>query len=339
MKKVYSHAHTHITDGALDQVVNNIKQHHPNDGERLLTGHLTRCNIFVLRTRVRASIHRVDPEGTAIRRSITVRRRVYRVEGPNALWHIDGHHKLIRWRFVIHGSIDGYSRVSVYLKCDDNNRASTVLNCFSEAVTTHGLPQKIRSDLGGENVDVWQYMFEQHSDTDVVTTGSSTHNKRIERLWRDVYRCVGVLYHDAFRSLEENEKLDPLNEIDIFCLHYVFLPLIKNTLQSFVESWNNRALSTENNLTPNQLFIRGAIQHNVMPVIPHSPEQNAGILHNSSSERVTVPRINFIPCLQLKTRLESQLNPFEHTSDLGCSLYMVAVRIVGRHLQNCADCA
>ena len=171
------------------------------------------------------------------------------------------------------------------------------------------------------NVDVWQYMFEQHSDTDVVITGSSTHNERIECLWRDVYRCVGVLYHDAFRSLH------PLNEIDIFCLHYAFLPLINNTLQSFVESWNNHALSTENNLTPNQLFIRGAIQHNVMPVIPHSPEQNAGILHNSPSERVTVPRINFRPCLQLKTRLESQLNPFEHTYDLGCSLYMVAVRI------------
>ena len=123
---------------------------------------------------------------------------------------------------------------------------------------------------------------------------------------------MGVLHHDTFRSLE-NEKLDSLNEIDIFCLHYVFLPCINNTLQSFVESWNNHALSTENNLTPNQLFIRGAIQHNVMPVIPHSPGQNAGILHNSPSEteRVTLPHIHFTPSLRLKTRLKSQLNSFE----------------------------
>ena len=168
--------YTHITDGALDQVVNNIKQHHPNDGERLLIGHLTRRNIFVPRTRVRASIHRVDPEGMAIRRSITVRRRVYHVEGPNALWHIDGHHKLIRWCIVTHGGIDGYSQVIVYLKCDDNNRASTILNCFSEVVHYTWTSTK-KSDLGGENVDVWQYMFEQHSDTDVVITGSSTHNE------------------------------------------------------------------------------------------------------------------------------------------------------------------
>ena len=27
---------------------------------------------------------------------------------PNSLWHIDGYHKLIRWRIVIHGVIDGY---------------------------------------------------------------------------------------------------------------------------------------------------------------------------------------------------------------------------------------
>ena len=70
-------------------------------------------NIFVPRACLRASIHRVDPEGTAIRRSVAIRRRVYHAEGPNSVWHIDGNHKLIRWRLVIHGGIDGYSRVAV----------------------------------------------------------------------------------------------------------------------------------------------------------------------------------------------------------------------------------
>ena len=27
------------------------------------------------------------------------------------IWHIDGNHKLIRWRFVVHRGIDGYSRM------------------------------------------------------------------------------------------------------------------------------------------------------------------------------------------------------------------------------------
>ena len=28
--------------------------------------------------------------------------RTYSVSGPNSLWHIDGHHSLIRWRLVVH---------------------------------------------------------------------------------------------------------------------------------------------------------------------------------------------------------------------------------------------
>ncbi|KAF8800932.1 hypothetical protein BYT27DRAFT_7035561, partial [Phlegmacium glaucopus] len=37
-------------------------------------------------------------------------REQYQVPRPNALWHIDGHHKLIAWGIVIHGVADGYSR-------------------------------------------------------------------------------------------------------------------------------------------------------------------------------------------------------------------------------------
>lgn len=58
---------------------------------------------------------RVDPWGVdrAMRR---VTRRKYSVPCPNALWHIDGNHKLINWKFVIHGGIDGFSRLIVFLR-------------------------------------------------------------------------------------------------------------------------------------------------------------------------------------------------------------------------------
>ena len=101
---------TNITDAELDHKIQTIKRTHPNDGERMMIGHLLRAGIRVQRARIRASIHRVDPVNTALRRSITVRQRVYHVEGPNCLWHVDTHHKLIRWRFVTQGGIDGYSR-------------------------------------------------------------------------------------------------------------------------------------------------------------------------------------------------------------------------------------
>jgi len=62
-----------------------------------------------------------------------VQRRKYNVHSPLSLWHIDGCHKLIRWRIVVHGGIDGYSRIPVYLHASDNNQASTVLRLFLEA--------------------------------------------------------------------------------------------------------------------------------------------------------------------------------------------------------------
>ncbi|CAI8036798.1 hypothetical protein GBAR_LOCUS20618, partial [Geodia barretti] len=61
-------------------------------------------------------------------------RRPYSVPGPNSLWHIDGHHKCVRWRFITHAGIDGYSRMIVFMRCSTNNRSSTVLNAFLEGI-------------------------------------------------------------------------------------------------------------------------------------------------------------------------------------------------------------
>ena len=146
-------SYTDISDADLDKKITEIKNVHPNDGECMLIGHLARCGVVVQRSHVCASIHRVDPVNTTIRRSVTVHRRVYHVDGPNCLWHIDGNHKLIKWRFVIYyGEIDGFFRTIVYLHCSNNNHAITHLS----AVQSYGLPEKVCSDLGGENVDIWR---------------------------------------------------------------------------------------------------------------------------------------------------------------------------------------
>ena len=109
----------------MDQIIREVKDVHPNDGERMIIGHLAQRGVILQRARIRASIHRIDPVNTAIRRSVALRRRVYHVDGPNSVWHLDGHHKLIRWRFVTHGGIDGYSRTITYLRCSNNNSAET----------------------------------------------------------------------------------------------------------------------------------------------------------------------------------------------------------------------
>ncbi len=93
-----------------------------------------------------------------------------------------------------------------------------------------------------------------------VITGCSTPNQRIERLWRDMHRSVTILYYRLFYCLEEQQLLDPLNEIHLFCLHYVYLPRIKNALKIFSEGWNCHQIRTANHRSPQQLFIQGSLQ-------------------------------------------------------------------------------
>ena len=244
---------TVITEEALEEEVLRIKQEFPNSGEVMLTGHLLSRGIYVKRQRLRSTLLRLrGPVSNTIN---PIFRRVYSVPGPNFLWHIDGNHKLIKYHLVVHGGIDGFSRLITYLSCSNNNRAETVLNEFISATGRYGTPSRVRSDMGGENVEVWRHMLlERGEGRSSFITGSSVHNTRIERLWRDVYTQVQSMYAAVFNSLELCGALDPLNIIDLFCLHYVFIPKINRSLNLFLEAWNNHPLSTESNRTPVQLY-------------------------------------------------------------------------------------
>ena len=169
----------------------------------MMWGHLKSINIFVTRQKVAESLMRVSPQLARYRQSHSVSRHVYDVPAPNYLWYIDGLHCLIRWKIVIHGAIDGYSRRILYLKGSDNNRAETVFALFCEGVMECGWLSRVRSDKGGENIEVAQVMLVvRGTGRQSHITGSSVHNQRIERLWRDTFRCVGHNYYAVFYELE-----------------------------------------------------------------------------------------------------------------------------------------
>lgn len=251
-----------LSDSELDALVGDFVSNFPTAGQKTLAGHLRTLGYRVQRFRVRESLYRVDPWGVEQRCRRLLHRRKYKVAGPNSLWHIDGNHKLVRWRIVIHGGIDGYSRIPVFLEASSNNRSETVFHKFLSAVGKYGLPSRIRADKGGENILVAEYMLRhprRGTGRGSFITGRSVHNQRIERLWRDVFSsCLSHLY-SMFYCLEDEGLLDPLDEVDLFSLHFVFIPRINQQLDSFSAAYCRHKLRTEHNQTPLQLWIRGLL--------------------------------------------------------------------------------
>ena len=249
-----------INDSPLDDIVRETKQANPSCGSKMLVGYLASRGIFLPRRRVRESLSRVDPLAVAERRCKAIKRRVYNVSRPLGLWHFDGNHKLVKWRFVVHGCVDGFSRIPVFLSCSTNNKAATVYSLFIKAVEDWGLPSRVRCDQGSENVDVVKHMLSTRgTGRGSALVGRSVHNQRIERLWRDVFEDVLANFYELFSLMEELGLLDPLSENDLWCLQFAFLHHINFCLHEWSAAWVRHPLSTANNKTPLQLWIKGSL--------------------------------------------------------------------------------
>ena len=86
-------------------------------------------------------------------------------------------------KVVIHGGIDGFSRLLIFLHASANNQKSTVLRHFLAATGKYGLPSRVRVDHGGENKDVCDLMeLLQRRGRGSAIRGASVHNQRIERV-------------------------------------------------------------------------------------------------------------------------------------------------------------
>ena len=220
-------------------------------GVELTRGFLRSKNVIVPREHVRQLIRTMDPEGTEMRKRKTLRRRVYHSNGIHHVWHMDGWHKLIKYGLVVHAAVDGGSRFVAFCQCSSNNLALTVLRWFLGACEDLGvIPGSIRCDKGGENIQVFRFMMKVYEDDpSCFKASSSCHNQPMERNWRDMRNSTLQPYKDFFLYLE-TIGLNVDNLIHMFCLHFLFIPRINESLQEYRSSWNNHGLSTERFQSP-----------------------------------------------------------------------------------------
>ena len=92
--------YTPSSDPELDSMVSEITSLFPHCGEKSVSSRLRSCGILVKRERIQASLRRVNPSGVILRSRAVLHCRSYQVPSPNALWHLDGYHKLIRLQQV-----------------------------------------------------------------------------------------------------------------------------------------------------------------------------------------------------------------------------------------------
>ena len=94
---------------------------------------------------------------------------------------------------MIHGAIDGCSRMIKYLQCNNNNLAATVLHLFIGAISIHGLPSRVLANFNVKNADVARIMLDcpvGGINRVSFIAGTSVHNQCIKGLWGEVIRCV-----------------------------------------------------------------------------------------------------------------------------------------------------
>ena len=246
------------------------------------------------------------------------------------MWHIDGNQKLIRYRMVIHCGIDGFSRT--FLRCSDNNRADVALELFCAATEYLGFLLRVRTDHGGENVKVWEEMYNHFgSDVRPVLTGRSVHNQRAERNNRDLNVCITTPFKQVFMQLENDGHLDVDNETDMFCLHYVYIPRINNALVAHLNAHNNHKVSTEASATPSQLFYANNHLRELFAGT-HTNDQPSPIQYPELSV-VTVPSTTCPISDEHFIELQATIDPLKNSTIQGKDIFLEVVDFVGNALQ------
>jgi hypothetical protein len=240
-------------DSDIIDVINAIDDELSSDlgkdlGYRAMHQRVTvRRNIITNRENVRKILTFIDPGGVDARRRRRLRRREYRVKGPNYLWHIDGWDKLKAYGLCVHGCIDGFSRRILWIKVAATNHDPFVICSYfaNFCKTVHGIPHKIRADCGTENVNVemmqpvLRTLYSTNGQEEACFLyGKSTNNQRIEAWWSKFKQLGMHTWIEHFKDLVDVGVVDTSSELDIQCIRFCYMALLSNQLAEIRQLWN-----------------------------------------------------------------------------------------------------
>ena len=180
-------------------------------------------------------------------------------------------------------------------------------------------------------MDIVDYMITTRGpDRGSALVGKSTHNQRIERLWRDVFDGVLCLYYNLFYFLEDQGLLDPLNEAHLAALHFVYLPIINDKLQVWSSAWSHHRMRTTRS-TPIQMWVSGQLHSPTGINIAADDIASYGVegtFRDASDDSDTRPVLEPLnraltePCSQRLSQMTSTLNNY------GIERYLEAISII-----------
>eukprot|EP00794_Sanderia_malayensis_P001012 gene1012-332_t len=154
-------------------------------------------------------------------------------------------------KLAIQEELVGSGRLIWLEVCATNKNPDVIGKYYLDAIKqVGGAPRKMRSDDGTENslVEALHIYFRSTHDDDHAAFASfaidtSTSNQRIEAFWSHLIRDGPGWWRNFFKDLRDFDLFNDSDPVQVECLRFCFMSILRKELHKVAESWNQHIIS------------------------------------------------------------------------------------------------